>query len=193
MLYEIMIHPSHSRKELIEIIELFQIYQVDNYKDLKKTTMSWKLWEVLTDTKYIKPDNEHYFIKDVTQLRDYLRRPSNRQVPNAAVREDVDTRVKHLMFYYKCGFSFLGSNYNTIEEVLADAHFVSNYGDKPAVSRVLRFLNGSSNTHGDQKMPYKIEPVLTKRGREKKKRIEKVKADTTLRFRIGGPATLIFE
>jgi hypothetical protein len=188
-----MIHPSHSRKELIEIIELFQIYQVDDYRDLKKTTLAWTLWTVLTDTKYIKPDDEHYFISNVGELREYLRRPSNRQVPNKVVREDVDTRVKHLLFYARCGFSFLGSNYKTIEEVLADAHFVANYGDIPAVGRALRLLNGNSSTHGDAKMPYQVHPVLTKRGREKQKRSDKVKAETALRFRIGGPATLTFD
>ena len=189
-----MIHPSHSRKELIEIIEIFQIYQVEDYRDLKKTTLSWNLWGVLTDAKYIKPDNEHYFISDVSELREYLRKPSNRQIPNNAVREDVVARAKNILFYAKCGYCFIGSNYKTIDEVVADAHFIANYGDLPVVRRALKSLNGSSNSHGDPKMPYKVEATLTKRGREKLKRDKKLKDSTTLRYRCSGkPCVVTFD
>jgi hypothetical protein len=188
-----MIHPSHSRKELIEIIEIFQIYHVDNYRGLKKTTLSWNLWNVLTDTKYIKPDNEHYFISDVNELCKYLQRPSNRQIPNEAVREDVISRAKNLIFYAKCGFCLIGSNYKTIEDVIADARFIANYGDLPAARRALKLLNGDANTHGDPKMPYRVDPILTKRGREKLKRQKQLKESITLKFKIGGPTVVSFD
>lgn len=189
-----MIHPSHSRKELIEIIEIFQIYQVENYRDLKKNKLGWTLWGVLTDTKYIRPDQEHYFISDVSELREFLRKPSNRQIPNNAVREDVISRVKQLLYYAKTGFSFIGSNYKTIEEVVADAEFVSNYGDLPAVRRALRLLNGDGGNHGDPKMTYTIEAKLTQRGRERLKREKKLKSDTTLKFRTNtAPVVLCFD
>jgi len=189
-----MIHPSHSRKELIEIIEIFQIYQVDEYRDLKKNKLARTLWGVLTDTKYIKPDNEHYFISDVSELREYLRKPSNRQIPNNAVREDVIKRVKNLLYYAKTGFSFLGSNYKTIDGVIADAEFVANYGDLPAVRRALRLLNGDGGKHGDPKMTHKIEAKLTQRSRERLKREKKLKDDTTLKFRMKvGPIVVHFD
>jgi hypothetical protein len=181
-----MIHPTHPRKELIEVIELFQIFQVKNYKDLKKQELAQELWYVLTKSEYIRPDREHYFVDDIHELREYLMKPHNKQIPNAIVREDIIRRVKNLSFYAKTGYCFTGSNYDRIEEVVVDALFVANYGDLPAVRRAIRLLNE------DLKMPMKIEPVLTQRTHKKQQRLDKLKSDTTLRFRLKQTPTILY-
>jgi hypothetical protein len=173
-----MIHPSHPRKELIEIVELFQIFQVKDYKNLRKHILADELWKVLTKSEYIRPDTQHYFVENIHELREYLMKPHNKQIPNSAVREEVIKRVKNLIFYAKTGYCFTGSNYETIDEVVEDARFVANYGDLPAVRRALRLVNA------DLKMPVKVEPVLTQRASKKLQRLETLKAETTLRFRL---------
>jgi len=183
-----MIHPSHPRKELIEIVELFQIFQVKDYKELKKGELSKELWYVLTKNEYIRPDSEHYFIENIHELRDYLIKPHHKQIPNDIVREDVISRVKHLLFYAKTGYDFVGSNYDNIEQVMADMLFVKNYGDLPAVRRAIRLVNE------DLKVPHRVEPVLTRRCEKKLQREQKIKSDTTLRFRLSyEPVTVIFD
>jgi hypothetical protein len=189
-----MIHPSHSRKELIEIIEVFQIFQIPEYQELKKNALSRALWSALTDQKYIRPDQEHFFVDDVHGLREFLIKSSDRQLLNTSHREEVVQRVKHLTFYSKSGFSFNGTKYKTINDVIADATYVSHYGDIPAVRRCLKRLNGGPNDHGDPRMPYKIEPIVTKRTHKKLEREKQLKADTTGRFRMfKGPVLLTFE
>jgi hypothetical protein len=183
-----MIHPSHPRKELVEIVEIFQIFQVKDYKDLRKMDLSRNLWYVLTKSEYIKPDQTHYFVENVHELREYLMKPHHKQIPNDVVREDVISRVKNLLFYSKTGYDFVGSNYKDIEGVIADVLFVRNYGDLPAVRRAIRLVNG------DEKMPTKMSPVLTRRCEKKLLREKKIRSDTTLRFRLSrDPVTLIFD
>jgi hypothetical protein len=183
-----MIHNSHPRKELIEIVELFQIFQVKDYKDLKKADLSKELWYVLTKSEYIRADQEHYFVDNIHELREYLMKPHNKQIPNDVVREDVISRAKNLLFYAKTGYDFTGSNYDNIEEVMADMLFVKNYGDLPAVRRAIRLVNE------DLKVPHKVEPTLTRRCEKKLQREKKIKSDTTLRFRLSyDPVVLIFD
>ena len=57
----------------------------------------------------------------------------------------------------------------------------------------MKLLNGDDHTHGDPKMPIKIVPVLTKRGREKLKRQKELKDSVTLKFKIGGPVVITFD
>ena len=152
------IHSTHAKKDLHEIIEVFQLYEVGEYKTLRKHELVPKLEALLADREYIPEENKNFYIKDLQDLKDYLRSPTTRQITSNSVRYDVTDRVRNLIFYGKdCGYDVGGSNYGTHAEVVCDALFVSNYGDLPAVRRAIRFYNL------DPKTPTPLEAIMTRR------------------------------
>jgi hypothetical protein len=166
-----MIHPSHSKKELCEVIE--------DYREIPKLPLSKALWAVLIDKKTIKREEEHFCVDDIHELREYLRKPSARnQITSDAVKYDVLDRVKKLIFYCKVGYIVIGTEYKNLDEVIADAVFVENFGDLPSVRRGLRLLNG------DVKMPRKFEPNMTPRVKKREERLKQLKAHNTMKLRI---------
>tara|TARA_R110000824_G_scaffold157869_3_gene331404 strand:- start:3674 stop:4234 length:561 start_codon:yes stop_codon:yes gene_type:complete len=161
-----MIHISHPKKDLIEIIELFELYDIEDYRDLAKADLSKELWKYLTKSKIqIQPDNDYYFVQDVNDLLEYLKRPNERQITSNAVRYDVTDRVRNIIFYcHQCEYYITSSNYDCMDDIIQDAIFIANYGNMPSVRRALRLLNK------DDKLTNKIEPVIS---RKVKKRLEK--------------------
>jgi len=152
------IHSTHAKKDLHEIIEVFQLYEVGEYKTLPKYALVPKLEAIIADREFIPEDNKNFYIKDLKDLKDYLKNPTTRQITSNSVRYDVTDRVRNLIFYGKdCGYDVGMSNYGSHGEVISDATFVSNYGDLPAARRALRFYNL------DPKAPTPIQPVMTRR------------------------------
>jgi len=173
-----MIHPSHSKKDLIEIVERFQLYQIDNYKDMKKDKLSLKIWDVLKTVEYIPAENESFFISDVFDLREYLRIQTTKQITTNSVKYDVTDRVKNLIYYSKGGYVFTGTNYKTIDDVLVDAEFIKHYGDLPSVRRAIHLLNG------DVKMPIQLSPIMTRRVEQRVAKDKEIKIQNTPKFHM---------
>jgi hypothetical protein len=186
-----MIHISHPKKDLIEIIEIFELYDIEDYRDLSKANLSKELWKYLTTSKKnIQPENDYYFVQDVNDLVDYLKRPNERQITSNAVRYDVTDRVRNIIFYCKqCEYHLTCSNYDCVDDIIQDALFIANYGNMPSVRRALRLLNK------DSKMNMTFEPVIS---RKIKKRLDKEKNDKLIKKSISlvfshKPILIVFE
>ena len=171
-----MIHPSHSKKDLIEIVERFQLYSVEDYKDLRKEKLALRLWQVLKTTEYVAPEDEMFFITNIAELRDYLNKSSTKQITNNSVKYDVADRVKNLIFYVKGGYVFTGTTYATTEDVMRDAEFIRHFGDLPSVRRVIGQIND------DVKTPCKILPVMTRRVEQRVKQDKVIRTKNTPKF-----------
>ena len=170
-----MIHISHSRKDMCEIIEVFQIYQVEDYRDKSKKKLALDLWKVLTSMDYVKSDDENFFVEDIDDLRDFLRKPNARQITCNAVRLDVADRVKNIIFYCReCAYLLCASNYDCMDELNADCQFIKNYGDLPSVRRALRLYNL------DPKIHQKVQPIMTRREQKREEKKKSLKHQNTL-------------
>jgi hypothetical protein len=169
------IHPSHAKKDLHEVIQVFQIYEIEGYQHMKKHKLVPLLESALDVRDYIPPDDSSFFIKDLEDLKKYLRTPTTRQITSSSVQFDVTDRVKNLLFYsIDCGYLISASNHNDHDEVIADATFISNYGDVPSVRRALRLYNK------DPKAPTRIDPIMTRRVERRIREIAKLKDKNTL-------------
>ena len=62
-----MIHPSHSRKDLLEVIKVFNL-TIKNSDDLNKNELSRMLWIKISNTEMIDPDNNYFFINNIQEL-----------------------------------------------------------------------------------------------------------------------------
>ena len=173
-----MIHKSHSRKELIEIIEVFELWDIDDYGTITKEALAICIWSYLKDMKSCKEDKDVFFIQDIIELREYLMKPTPRQVISSEVKLVLLDKIRNIMFYAKhTGYFLSGSNYDTLDEVVADAKYISRYGDNSSVRRALRFYNA------DMSNPVKIQPIITKRTQKRLKKIDDIKANTLPSFK----------
>tara|TARA_R110001592_G_scaffold94039_2_gene272647 strand:- start:224 stop:778 length:555 start_codon:yes stop_codon:yes gene_type:complete len=165
-----MIHPSHSKKDLIEVIELFELYGIVDYRDMTKEELQIAVWDYVRDIGYIKPDQEYFFVDDSHALLKYLNTASPRQILTAQQLESITNTCKNLIFYSKqCSHQIGSSNYTDIDEIIDDAIEISKNGDLPIVRRALRLLNE------DIKIDVSIEPVITTRTKKKLLRQEQMK------------------
>lgn len=183
------IHPSHSKKDLIEIIECFELNEIEDYRDMAKDDLRIELCEYIQGLEYLKPDREHFFISSVDDLIKYLINPTPKQLLTNQQMEKVSVITKNIIFYCReCSHSLCASNYDEIDEVIEDAIFISQYGDLPSVRRALRLLND------DDKIDVSIEPILTKRMRVKLKKLEELKRFNTGRLKVThGPVVVSFD
>ena len=63
-----MIHPSHSRKDLIEVCEVFNI-EIEDLYDLQKISLVSLLESEIERIEYIEPEYEYYFVEDIEGLK----------------------------------------------------------------------------------------------------------------------------
>lgn len=171
-----MIHQSHSKKDLIELVERFQLYQLHNYKDLRKDKLAKGIWEILESMETIHPDKDVFFVEDIVELREYLKKTSCKQITSNSVKYDVADRVKNLNFYVKSGYVLKGSPYKTTDEVMVDAEFIRHFGDLPSVRRVIDLLNQ------DVKTPMALKPIMTRRVEQRVTKKEEMKTRNTPKF-----------
>jgi hypothetical protein len=174
-----MIHKSHSRKDLIEVIEAFELWDIDDYRDIQKAELVKVLWDYLKKCKEICPDDNTLFINDINDLRKYLVKPSPRQVVSVKEKLVILDKVRNIIFYAKhTGYFISGSNYDTIEEIQEDAHYISKFGDMSSVRRALRYYNN------DVSNPVKIQPTITRATKARLDKEEQIKKDTMPSFTI---------
>ena len=173
-----MIHNSHSKKDLIQVVERFQLYQINDYKEIRKDKLAHRIWLVLKDLNYVPPEGDLFFVDDIRELREYLRKSSTKQITSNSVKYDVADRVKHLNFYVKGGCVFKGTNYDTVDDVMVDAEFVRHFGDLPSVRRVIEGLNN------DVKTPFKLSCVMTRRVEQRIKQDQMINTQNTPKFHM---------
>jgi hypothetical protein len=166
-----MIHISHPRKDLVDIIKLFE-FPMNDYDHLTKLQLSKVLWKQVNRKKKIKPDDEYFFVEDIKDLKRYLEKASPRQSFPVKTQDDIYEKTRNVIFYCKeCSFSLVASTYNDTDEVIADATFISCWGDNPSVRRALRLLKEDPKL---QKTDIPI-PTITQKCQKRLSRLKEIK------------------
>ena len=176
-----MIHKSHTKKDLIEIIEVFEFTDViENYKDLNKDSLI-NLLDIHLRTIYdIKPKKLYYPCDDISDLRNYLKHPTPKQTLSIVEKDKLIEKAKKIIFYCRiCSFTLgLNAGYNTIEEVISDAHEIRKYGDMPSIRRALNLLRS------DGKINENIEPIMTYRTQQRLDRKDRLKNGALAKMQV---------
>jgi hypothetical protein len=180
-----MIHPTHSRKDLIEVIETFELWDIGDYKDMSKTKIAKELWSYLK--KYKKDVSDDALdISNIDDLRKYLINHSLRQIVSEKDKIIILDKVRNIMFYAKhTGYFLSGSNYKNLKEIEEDARYLSKYGDLTSVRRALLYYNN------DISNPVKIEPVITHKTQKRLERVAEIKRMTKPSFKLNKGEFLI--
>ena len=175
-----MIHKTHTKKDLIEIIEVYDFTDViTNYRDLNKDALV-ALLDIHLRTIYdITPKKEYFDCNDVSELRDYLKHPSPKQVISIVERDRIVDISKKIIFYCRiCGYCLGKNTYEKLDDLINDAVEISKYGDIPTIRRALRLLRA------DTKIKEKIFPVITYRTQQRLDRQKLLKKNSLAKMSV---------
>ena len=148
-----MINKTFSKGDCIDIIRTFNI-DIPNFTSMNKSTLSVQLWNVLCNTQNIPVDNDIYDIKDIEELKIYLKTLSVRD------KNKLMRFCKEIIIYCNNGYYLNSSIFNDIEELKLQIEDICKYGDIPSVRRAIKLFNN------DPKVDKKYIPVLSNRVRK---------------------------
>ena len=170
-----MIHPSHSRKDLIEICEVFNI-EIEDLYDQPKISLQSLLEQEIETMPEIEPEYEYYFVENIEDLKRYLFEPNQSKNVTVATKEKVMKDSRRITSYCKSAYNIF-PHFKSKEEVYECAKIVAEHCDISTCRRAIKLLNE------DRSMPDKIEPVISNRMRKQLERKELVKKKTRGQFR----------
>jgi len=165
------IHTSHSRKELIQIIQQFKI-DIPNCNDLPKKEIQILLSNKLVEIEEIKEEDEYFFVKDKNELLEYLSKPNQSKILTIKEKDQVMLTAKRIISYCKNSYYLTPYNYETFDDLLKEANYISQFGDIPSCRRAINMLNQ------DPKLDHKIEVVLSKRVKKELQKKEQLKLNS---------------
>ena len=130
----IYIDKTHSKKD---IINLFNRHGVSIDKDLTKGKIISKI-ELYLD-KFVYNDK----IKNLTELKEYFKKPSIKQRPTQLEKIDFMFKAKRIIKWYKNDYILNDEMYNSVDDPYNDVLSIYMWGDFPTVRRACRMYNAS--------------------------------------------------
>ena len=94
--------------------------------------------------------------------------------------------IKKIVFYCtKAGYVISFSSYDKLEDIINDANKIRFYGNEASVRRAIKLLNR------DNKLKNKIEVVMSDKCRARLDRLEKIKKDNKVKFKVTKSAHIV--
>lgn len=146
---EFCIHPSFNKKELVEIIKKHEI-DIDTNQTRNEICRDLFL--------YINNFNLHYLFKPNTVKKITVKQ-----------REAIALYSKSIISFTKNGCNIKKSDFNTLDDIIHTANYISQFGDIISVRRALKLLK--------EKCDINIEPIISEETRfkiEKNKELKKL-------------------
>tara|TARA_R110000803_G_scaffold52472_3_gene108040 strand:+ start:2661 stop:3206 length:546 start_codon:yes stop_codon:yes gene_type:complete len=170
-----MIHPSHSRKDLIEIYEVFNI-EIEDLYDLPKISLMTTLEQEIEKIDYIEPERDYYFVENIDELKRYLQSPNQTKNITIATKEKAIKDSRRIISYCQSGYEIF-PHFTSKEEIFMSALVVAEHSDISTCRRAIKLLNE------DRSMPRKITPIISNRVMKQIERKDNVKKKTKGQFR----------
>jgi len=102
--------------------------------------------------------------------------------------EEGEIIKKILHYCYKSNYVISFSNYDKLEDIIKDANRIKYFGNEPSVRRAIKLLNK------DNKIKDKIELIMSDKCRARLDRIEQIKKDNSVKFKvIKGTHKIVFD
>lgn len=129
-----LIHKSHSKKD---IIELFRKLKVKIDPDYSKGKIISNIDEYIDKVEY----NDK--IKNKTELLDYLKNQTTKQRPTIQEKQNIMFKAKRIIKYCVEGCHLTEYTYKTHDEAYNDLISICKWGDIPSVRRACKLYNKS--------------------------------------------------
>tara|TARA_R110001632_G_scaffold8141_3_gene31890 strand:- start:1630 stop:2178 length:549 start_codon:yes stop_codon:yes gene_type:complete len=175
-----MINKTFSKGDLLEIISTFGI-DIPNANNLDKLRLSILLWSEIGNLSEIPEDNEIYMIKNISELKEYLRKQNPDKILSVKQKQKIMRFCKEVIVYCNNGYNLNCSIFNSYEELYIPTRDISIHGDIPSVRRAIGLLNKDPN------LKEKIIPVVSNKMKKQleKKKNKKVKKYYGLIYKSG--------
>ena len=141
-----IIDKSHSKKD---IVNLFRNLGVIIDDELTKGKIVGNIEKYFKDVIY----NDK--IKNCSELKEYLKKPSIKQRPTTQQKRDIMFRAKKIIKWAKNDYIFDMDVYKDAIDPYNDIMSIYMWGDLPSVRRACRFYNLSVHSKGH------INPIIT--------------------------------
>ena len=168
------IHSSHSKKELQEIIEVFDL-NVANYTNMNKKDICNSLIYELSKIDDIKKDDDYFFIKNKTELIEYLINPDSSKSLTIKEKNNVMELAKYIMMYVKNGYYLSQSPFLDWDNMYERVIYISEYGDIPSVRKAVDGFNTDARMIDRDKIQVLMSSRCKKKIERKKRLIQKEK------------------
>lgn len=155
-----MIHPTHSKKDLLTLCEVFNI-EIEDMYDLRKNKLVIELEKYLDMVDYIEPEEDYYFVDDIEALITYLEKPNPSKSLTITQRQSVIDISRDIISYCRRGYDLEISVFDDIDELLRCAKKIAPYGDISTCRRALYLLRR------DSKIRPSIEPEFSNKMKKK--------------------------
>ena len=142
-----LIDKSHSKRD---IIILFEKHGVVINDELTKSNIVNDIDIYIKDFKYDE------YIKNCTELKEYLKNVSPKQRPNTNLKNEIMFKAKKIIKWGKNNYIFDGATYMDSEEPYNDIMSIYMWGDLPSVRRACKVYNYSPCCSNH------INPIITK-------------------------------
>jgi hypothetical protein len=168
------IHSSHSKKELCEIIEIFDI-NVCNYRNLNKKNLSKSLLYELSKIEEVKEDDAYYFIKDKSELYEYLVNPDSSKILTIKEKNKVMELAKYIIMYVKNDYFLSQSPFLDWDDMFNKCIYIKDYGDIPSVRKAINMFNTDPRMLNRPKIDIIMSSRCRKKLERKKRLVQKQK------------------
>jgi len=130
-----IIDKSHSKKDIVNLFKKLGVFIND---ELTKGKIVSQIDIYIEHVKY----NEK--IKNCTELKEYLKKPSNKQRPTTHQKRDIMFNAKKIIKWAKNDYIFDMSTYCNQNDPYNDIMSIYMWGDLPSVRRACRLYNLST-------------------------------------------------
>lgn len=180
------IHPSHTRKDLIEICEVFNI-ELEDIHDMSKNDLVLSLESGLDAIDYIDPEDQFYHIGNLDELKNYLEQPNQTKCLSIVEREKIIIMSRNILIYCKSGFH-IGTIFRDLESLKRTAEQVAEHCDLSTCRRAIK------NLSLDKKIDPPIQPVLSNKMKRKLHRKEQLKKEGVGKLHVKhGKVLVVFD
>lgn len=147
-----IVDKSHSKKDLIT---LFKNHNVNINSKLKKCDI---INDIDTYIDFFIYDD---FIKDITELKNYLKNPSNKQRPNVQLKTHLMFKARKIIKWAKNDY-ILDGLYTNFNEPYDDVLEIYSYGDLPTIRKACELYNASPSkiNHINPIMSYEVKKIV---------------------------------
>jgi len=138
-----IIHKSHSKKELINIIKSYNI-KIKYPQQYKKIELSALLVDALKHMDNIVPCDDLPFLC-IIDLKLYLTKLNPKKQLSIKDKSKVILTTKRIKHFCRNGYNIDITDYQNINDLYEDALMISHYGDIPSVRKCISELNKYPN------------------------------------------------
>ena len=183
-----MIHKSHTKKDLQEVVDVFEFGEaIEDFKALSKEVLVKLLDIHLRTIMDIKPHKEYFDFDDISDLHEYLRRPSPKHILTIKEKDMIIDKSKKIIFYCQIAGCCVGSTtYGSLKEIKEDVEIIKKYGDIPTCRRALTLLKQDSAFRD-----ICLTPMMTYRTQQRLARKKRLKEGAMARVSINHGTFLV--